>query len=120
MAEVNLTGFGYVQSEDVTGNKTLDLGDCGVVQNATATCVVTLPATSAKNRFIVRVGAEGITVSISPAAADKIWGAGATAGTDNKDLIFTSQAVGSYVELAGDGTDGYAVVRYSGTSTFEA
>lgn len=55
MAEVNLTGFGYVQSEDVTGNKTLDLGDCGVVQNATATCVVTLPATSAKNRFIVRL-----------------------------------------------------------------
>lgn len=123
MAEINIAGFGYNEFEAVTGNKTLDLGDAGVVQNVTATCTVTLPATSAKANYIVRVGAEGITVTISPNASDKIAGYGASntgAGTDDKDLIFTSQPAGSYVQLQGDGTDGYTVTRISGTATFQS
>lgn len=117
---VNLTGWGHLESEAVTGAKTLDLGDCGVVQNVTATATVTLPATSARARFVVRVGAPGVTVTISPAAADNIVGNGEATGTDNKDLIFTNQPAGSYVVLEGDGTAGYSVSAISGTATFEA
>lgn len=117
---VSLTGFGHQESEAVTGNKTLDLGDCGVVQNVTASATVTLPATSARARFAIRVGAAGITVNVSPAAADNIVGNGEGTGTDNKDLIFTNQAAGSYVVLEGDGTAGYTVAAISGTATFEA
>lgn len=121
MAEINLNGFGYAAVETVsTSTKTLDFGDCGVVQDVTADCTVTLPATSAKYGFILRVGADNVTLNISPNASDKIWGNGVNGGTDNKDLIFTDQPIGSFVELRGDGTDGYAVVRVHGTATFEA
>ncbi len=121
MAEVNLLGFGYAAVEEVAAaSKTLDLGDCGVVQNVTVDSTVTLPATSAKNHFVLRVGADNVTLNISPNAADKIWGAGVNGGTDNKDVIFTDQPIGSFIELRGDGTDGYVVVRSHGTFTFEA
>lgn len=124
MSEVNLEGFGYLSSATVSASsKTLALSDAGVVQDVTVTSTITLPATSAKANFIVRVGADGITLNISPDASDKIAGYGATnsgAGTDNKDLIFTSQPVGSYVQLQGDGTDGYTVTRLHGTATFES
>ncbi|HJQ07992.1 MAG TPA: hypothetical protein VJ836_00760 [Candidatus Saccharimonadales bacterium] len=125
MAEINVMGFGFNEVEAVTGAKTLDLTDCGVVQNITATATITLPATSAKYNFIIRVGAEGITVTISPNANDKIAGHTATntgAGTDNKDLILTSAPAGSFVQLQGDGTDGYTITRLSVPSglSFEA
>lgn len=123
MATVNLSGFGHNEVEEVTGAKTLDLGDSGVVQNVTATATVTLPATSNKSNFLIRVGKAGLTVTISPNAADKIAGYGAAntgAGTDDKDLIFTNQPAGSYVQLDGDGTDGYTVTRICGTATFQA
>lgn len=120
---VDLYGFGHVESEAVTGNKTLDATDVGIVQNVTATCTITLPATSAKFDFVIRVGAEGKTVTISPNASDKIAGytaANSGVGTDNKDLIFTNQPAGSFVHLRGDGTDGYQIVVLSGVPTFEA
>jgi len=119
MAQINLNGFGYNESEAVTGAKTLDEGDSGVVQNVTATATVTLPATVVGTAYIVRVGADGITVSVSPAAADKIMGNGFTSA-DNKDLVFTSQAKGSYVVLVADGVNGYFVHRIKGTATREA
>lgn len=123
MATVNLSGFGHNTSEDVTGAKTLDATDVGLVQNVTATATITLPATSAKFDFIIRVGAVGKTVTISPAAADKILGytaANSGVGADDKGLIFTNQPAGSYVHLRGDGTDGYTIVRFRGTPTFQA
>lgn len=123
MAEINLVGFGYNEYEAVTGNKTLDLGDSGVVQNVTATATVTLPATTAKLDFIIRVGADSITLTISPNSSDKIAGYGAIntgAGADDKDLIFTNQPIGSFVQLHGDGTDGYTITRISGTATFQS
>lgn len=123
MAQINLLGFGYNEYEDVTTTKTLAADDCGVVQNVTATTTVTLPATSAKHDFIIRVGAEGKTVTISPNASDKICGYGAAnsgVGADDKDLIFTSQPAGSFVQLHGDGTDGWTVTRIQGTATFQA
>lgn len=119
MAKINLCGFGYNEVETVSADKTLDEGDSGVAQNVTASKTVTLPATVVGTTYIVRVGADGITVNVSPAAADKIMGNGFTSA-DNKDLIFTSQPKGSYVVLVADGVNGWFVQRIKGTATREA
>lgn len=119
MASVDLKGFGHQEFEAVTGNKTLDEGDGGIVQNVTASCVVTLPSTVASTVYTVRVGAPGLTISVSPAAADKIMGNGFTSA-DNKDLVFTTQPAGSFVTLVGDGTNGWQVAEILGTATREA
>ena len=116
---VNLSGFGYNESAAVTGAKTLAITDQGVVQNVTATATITLPATVVGYSFIIRVGAEDLTVTVSPNANDLIAGNGFTAA-DNKDLIFTSQPVGSYVQLVGNGTTGWNVTAIRGTATREA
>ncbi len=119
MAQINLGSYGYAQSVNVTGDKTLAEADNGIVQNVTATGkVITLPSTADNFAFIVRVGAPDLTVSVSPAAADKIMGNGFTSA-DNKDLIFTNQEVGSYVKLVYGGTDGWVVSEISGTATRE-
>lgn len=123
MATVNLDGFGHANSVNVATNTTLSLtAHSGVVVNVTATCTITLPATVIGQRFAIRVGAEGITVTISPDANDLIVSAGAAnsgAGADNKDLIFTNQPAGSYVVLDAITTTGFTVVRSLGTFTFE-
>lgn len=110
---------GHNEFEKVTGNKTLDEGDGGVVQNVTATATVTLPSTVAGTTYPVRIGKEGITVTIAPAAADKIMGNGFTSA-DNKAMIFTNQPAGSHVVLVGDGTNGWQVQRVLGTATRQA
>ena len=123
MAEINIDGFGYANSVDVTGNATLALTThSGKVANVTATATLTLPAVATMHRYIVRVGAENITVTISPNASDLIAGAGAAnsgAGADNKDVIFTNQPVGSYVVLAYGDATGWAIEKSRGTFTFE-
>lgn len=119
MAGINLNAFGYNEFEAVTGAKTLDEGDGGIVQNVTATATVTLPATVASTSYLIRVGGEGLTVTVAPAAADKIMGNGFTSA-DNKALIFTTQPAGSYVHLIGDGTNGWQVARINGTATRQA
>lgn len=124
MASKNLYGFGYLNSVDVSSNTTLSLtAHSGVVVNVTASCTLTLPAVATAHRFIVRVGAEGITVNISPNASDLIAGPGAAnsgAGADNKDVIFTSQPAGSFIELAYMDANGYTVVKSHGTFTYES
>jgi len=120
MATVNKSGFGYSQSLTVSAStKTVDDTDCGLVQNITATCTITLPATVVGYAYTFRVGAAGITVNISPNASDKIAGNGFTA-TDNKDAIATTQPVGSILSLVGDGVNGYMVSEVRGTWTREA
>lgn len=117
---INTGGFGYSENATVsTSTKTLAEGDSGVVQNVTTTSTITLPATVVGRTFIIRVGADNITVAVSPAAADKIMGNGFTSA-DNKDLLFTNAPIGSSVTLVGDGVDGYFVQRVSGTATREA
>ncbi len=123
MATTNLIGFGHAEAAAVTTAKTLAYADLGYVQNVTATATITLPAAGVKYHFIIRVGANGITATISPNASDKIAGftsANTGQGADDKDLIFTNQPVGSYVELESDGTDGYQIVRLLGTPTFQS
>lgn len=121
---VDLVGFGHQESVTLSSNTTLSLtAHSGKVANVTATSTLTLPAVITMARFTVRVGAPGITVSISPAAADLIAGAGASnagAGTDNKDVIFTNQPAGSYITLEYGDANGWAIVNASGTFTFEA
>jgi NAD/NADP transhydrogenase beta subunit len=123
MANVNLNGFGYQNSVDIATNTTLALAThSGNVANVTATCALTLPAVAVGHEYIVRVGAPDITVTISPNASDKISGAGAAssgAGADDKDVIFTSQPVGSFVRLTYMSADGWAIVDGLGTYTFE-
>ena len=123
MSEVNLRSFGYQESTTVTAaTKTLAITDQGLVQDATptgATSVFTLPSTVVGYSFTIRVGSQGKTVSISPAALDLIAGNDFTAA-DNKDLIFTNQTPGSFVTLTGDGTNGWNIVSISGTATREA
>lgn len=116
MAEINLGSFGYNEVATVTGAKTLASTDCGIVQNVTATATVTLPATVVGYSYPIRVGKEGITLTIAPNASDQIIGNGFTA-TDNKAMIFTTQPAGSYTMLIGDGVNGWMVQRINGVAT---
>ena len=118
MAELNLDGFGFNHFETVTGAKTLDEGDGGVVQNVTATATLTFPAVAVGRVYIVRVGADGKTVTLSPNAADKFMGAGLTSA-DDKDVVFTNQPAGSYIMVVGN-ADGWNIARLHGTITREA
>lgn len=124
MATVDVFGQGHVEAETVSAStKTLSAANCGILQNVTATSTITLPATAAKFNFLLRVGKEGITLTISPNASDKIAGTGASnsgVGADDKDLIFTNQPAGSFVQLQGDGVDGYTITAIRGTATFQS
>ena len=123
MATTNLDGFGHLNSVEVSSNTTLDIAThSGVVVDVTATCTITLPAPAISQRFMIRVGAEGITVTISPNSNDLIAGPGAGnsgAGADNKDVIFTNQPAGSYIVLDAITTSGFTVARALGTYTYE-
>ncbi len=126
MASVDLSGFGHVEALAKSGNYTATAADSGLVLNFTATATLTLPAIAAGTSnvtVIARVGAPGITLTVSPNSADKIVGNGFTAA-DDKDLIFTTQPVGSYVVLVGTNeatTDSaWTVQRVLGTATREA
>lgn len=121
MAQTNLGGFGYNQSLAISAStKTLDDTDCGLVQNITATtCTITLPSTVVGYSYIIRVGVAGATITVAPASVDKIAGNGFTA-TDNKAAIATTQPVGSYITLVGDGVNGWMVTGIRGTWTRQA
>jgi hypothetical protein len=120
-------------SVDITGTtKTLAEGDNGVVQvvktagtkTTPATVTVTLPATVVGTRYTIVNGAQAdqagnLNIAISPAAVDKIMGAGFTS-VDNKDAILTLGRYGDFISLVGDGVNGYFVDSYSGNWTREA
>lgn len=120
---INLFGFGYLNSVDVSSNTTLALTThSGKVVNVTDTCTITLPAVGTTQHYFIRVGAEGKTVTISPNSSDLIAGAGAAntgAGADDKDVIFTNQPAGSYIELAYADANGWKIVSSNGTFTFQ-
>jgi hypothetical protein len=111
-----LVGHLGLTSEAVTGNKTLDEGDNGVAQVVTANAVVTLPATVVGYSYKIVVGETSTggvpTLSVSPAAADKIMGLGFTSA-DNKDATLASPQVGDFIELVGDGVNGWVVAGAS-------
>jgi len=101
-----------------TATKTLDAQDVNKVQHdLTDNAVITLPATVAGLKYRIQNDADdgGAKLSISPNANDKIMGAD-LAGVDNKDLINTkaTQIRGDFVELTGDGADGWFVTDMRG------
>lgn len=118
---VNLVNFGYRTVEDITASTlTTDLNDSGKVLNFThATPTVTLHAVAAGETLTLRVGANPQTLTISPNASDGIKGCDAT-GTDNKDIVFTNQPIGSYVTLVGGNADAWVISAVSGEFTVEA
>jgi len=105
----------------VTENKTLAAADCGIAQAVqTDAITITLPSTAAGLSYRIEnhgTANGACAVNVSPAAADKIMGAGFTAA-DNKDAIntkATAKADIDYIELVGDGVDGWYVKSYAGT-----
>lgn len=117
MSDVELTNT-------ISVDTTLVLADCGKTHIVdTDAKVITLPATAAGLHYrIVNGGADAaVLVTISPNAADKISGAGLTPA-DNKDLLNTKATAkkGDFVELLGDGVDGWVVTRMAGTWAREA
>ena len=115
MATVNLDGFGHNEVTTVTGATTLVDANHGLVQNVTASAVVTLPAAAAGKSFILRVGKEGITTSIVPVGSDTVIGNGFIF-VALKGVVFTNQPAGSYVQLVGGAATWY-IQRLKGTAT---
>lgn len=80
--------------------------------------VITLPGTIAGATYeFVNAGADGaVGFSLSPNAADRIFGAGLTSA-DDKDLINTKATAkkGDMVRLVGDGLNGWGVQAMTGT-----
>ncbi len=110
--------------EDVDDNKTLDIQDVGKVVNVTADAkTITLPATAAGLRFVIRCGAADGTVgvAVSPNASDKIMGAD-LAGVDDKDrlLVKATAKLGDYIVLSYGGATGWLVEAEVGTWSAEA
>lgn len=112
MSQLNLGAFGYNEFITKSGAYTVVAADSGTVINVTASATITLPATVVGIAPIIRVGADGITVTIAPNASDNIYGGQLTA-VDNKALILTNAPAGSYVQLIADGTTagGWAIAR---------
>jgi hypothetical protein len=114
---VNIGGFGYRTKEDISASTlTTDINDSGKVLNFTATCVVTLHAVAAGQFMTFRVGAAGITLTLSPNASDGIKGLD-LAGTDDLDVVLASQPVGSFVSVQGGDANAWIVTAASGTLT---
>jgi hypothetical protein len=112
-------------SQTKTANYTMTASDSGYTTFLDATggtFTITLPSTAVglSYRFAVAEGKNTTNdLNISPAAADKIIGLGA-AGVDNKDMTLASPTEGDFLEIFGDGVDGWYVQRASGTWTREA
>jgi len=118
---VNSVGYGFRTKETITAaTLTTDLNDSGKVLNFTAAAVtVTLHAVAAGETLTLRVGANPQVLTVSPDAGDGIKGCDAT-GTDNKDIVFTNQPVGSYVTLVGGNSTAWVIQSVSGAFSIEA
>lgn len=112
------------QRQTKSANFTAAEGDVGQIHDIdTDAVVVTLPSTVVGMTFIFRnAGADGaVGFNLSPAALDKIMGAGLTSA-DDKDLINTKATAkkGDHVVLVGDGVNGWFVQEMVGTWAREA
>lgn len=113
---VEIASSGHNENVSVsTSTKTLALTDQGIVQDTKVTCVYTLPAAAAGQTAIVRVGKEGITVTVNPAGTDTMTGNGFTPAAA-KGIVFTNQPGGSYVQLVSGATT-WHIARLLGTAT---
>ncbi len=112
----NRSGMTNVKSSAVSF--ALTAADSGSIVLITANDkVVTLPSTEVGLTYTIIAGTAGGSagLKISPAAADKIIGAGGV-GADNKDAINDTgtDVIGDSLTLVGDGADGWYVVAQHG------
>ncbi len=108
-----------VKRETISASETLDEADVGqIIDVDTDAQVLTLPATVVGMRFRIRnAGADAaVLVTVSPNASDKIMGCGITSA-DNKDLLNTKATAkkGDYLDLLGDGVNGWYIQEMRGT-----
>lgn len=111
-------------AETISDNKTTDAQDTGkLLQIDTDAKAFTLHATAAGQRIVLaNAGAYGtVILTASPNANDKIMGPD-IAGADNKDLVNTKATAnrGDYIDLIGDGADGWVIQKMKGTWAQEA
>lgn len=118
--------------EEITVDATLEAQDSGkVFLVGTDALTITLPATSAGLTYtFINSGADGNNIiTISPAAADAIFGTVANAaadsvsgGVDDKDIINTKATAnkGDRITLVADGVDGWFIADGIGIWASEA
>jgi len=99
--------------------KTVDVQDNAKVFLCTVTTVITLPSVGATyGPFIfMNYAADGVAqISVSPAAADKIYGPDITA-TDDKDIYNTLATAkkGDYIIVDYCDATGWKIIEYVGT-----
>lgn len=130
----HLTALGFAHAADgflngknvrrtvnlAAATQTLRLDQSGEIFVGVVDGVFTLPAVAAANKgatytFVCGVASGGTGLSISPAAADHIRGAGLGA-VDNKDLINTgaTDVIGDSATIVSDGVDGWIITGLGG------
>lgn len=116
MASIETGASGHNEFVAVAAaSKTLALTDEGICQNVTVSSTLTLPAAAAGQTALVRIGKEGITVSVLPAGSDTMTGNGFTpAGA--KGAVFTNQPAGSILFLV-SGAATWHIAKLLGTAT---
>lgn len=86
--------------------------------------VITLPAVAVGVSFhIINDNADGVGLTVSPAAADKfLIDAAGAAGTDDKDIVNTAATArrGDSVKLTYGSADGWTILELNGTWADEA
>lgn len=133
MAEIQASDYYGAQGVNVTGNKTLALADCGVIQNVTADAItLTLPASAAGLTYTVRnggalgnasaaagsAGDNSVLVSIAPNGTDTVGGNGFTpaAGKGAQNVKLTSR-VGDLITLTAGAAGTWVITSVIGTWT---
>jgi hypothetical protein len=108
--------------ETVTESQTLSYNDSGkIFLVGTDALTITLPATRAGVRFtFVNSGADdGVLITVSPNANDKIMGtiaAVSMTASDDGDLTNTKSGAnkGDWCTIVGDGSDGWYIIGGDG------
>ena len=107
----------------IAASATLTAASSGLVMRVTADATLTLPATDVGVTYtFVNGGADGgVCITLDPNSDDKIVGMGVT-GDDNKDWINTKTTAtkGDRITIIADGSDGWFIVRQSGTWAAES
>lgn len=112
--ELSLSNEGTVTK---TTAYTVTAADSGLIIKVTGTTTITLPATALGIKVrIFNANADGVAITVSPNSADKIVGNGFTAA-DDKDAINTAATAkyGDFIDLLGDGVDGWYIQSIKGT-----
>jgi hypothetical protein len=114
----------WLKGVSKTASATLALEESGPVSvtSAAGAVVLTLPATVVGLSYTVYVIADSANaVSLSPNASDRIEGMNLnSAHSDDKDFVLAAPKKGDYIQIIGDGVNGWFVLEGSGVWTRQA